>query len=51
LPQGLIFWAIKVDIKFLDQGYINATIKLPGQGFMPPPPLELPAELVELGDK
>ena len=48
LPRGFILWIIEVGIKLLDQGHINVTIRLSGQGFMPTTPLELLIELIIL---
>ena len=50
LSQGLVLWIVKISIEFLDQGHINVTVRLLGQGSVPSLPLELPVELVILRD-
>ena len=51
LPGRLIFRIIQISVEFLDQGHIDATIRLSGQGLVPLPSLELFAELVILHNK
>ena len=43
-----ILWVIKVRVEFLDQGHVNVTINVLGQGLVPVSPDELPMELIIL---
>ena len=51
LAGRIVFWVVQIRIKHLDQGHVNVTIFILGQGPVPVPLDQLPSKLVILSHK